>query len=190
MSLHLSYCADFGLSKADVEATPEDLACTAYTRYVLDVGMQQDFFALQLALAPCLLGYGQIAEDIVADPDAVTGEEGNRYWRWVETYIGEDFQAAVAKGREVLEAGAVGLSVRRVEELVEVFAHAIKVSDLLMFVGFCGGAHVSVRWRLGFGIWDLRMRVRVRVMRGELEGFECVASPGSGSRKAQASSCW
>lgn len=130
MSLHISYCHDFGLSQSNLEAQKEDQACTAYTRYVLDVGMQQDWLALQVALAPCLLGYGEIAEDIMKDAGSVKGVERNPYWRWVENYCAEDYQQAVEQGRRILESHATGLSVKRVQELVEVFAHATKVRCL------------------------------------------------------------
>lgn len=32
--LHINYCEGFGISKEDIEASDEDIACTAYTRYV------------------------------------------------------------------------------------------------------------------------------------------------------------
>jgi thiaminase len=32
--LHINYCEGFGISKEDIEASEEDIACTAYTRYV------------------------------------------------------------------------------------------------------------------------------------------------------------
>jgi thiaminase len=32
--MHISYCEGFGISKEQIEATEEDIACTAYTRYV------------------------------------------------------------------------------------------------------------------------------------------------------------
>lgn len=111
LSLHLSYCADFGLSKPDIESQDEDMATTAYTRYVLDIGGREDWFALQIALAPCLLGYGAIAEHLVQDPESK--REGNVYWKWVATYIGEDFKLAMAKGRNLIEKHARTVSTQR-----------------------------------------------------------------------------
>ena len=99
MELHLSYCEDFGITKAQIEGTKESLACTAYSRYVLDVGATQDWLALQMALAPCLLGYGITAERLVAEEGSVSGEKENRYWRWVENYVADDYKEAVRVGR-------------------------------------------------------------------------------------------
>jgi hydroxymethylpyrimidine/phosphomethylpyrimidine kinase len=119
-ALHLSYCEnDFGISASEIVSTPEHQACTAYTRYVLDIGHQQDFFALQMALLPCLLGYGVIARRLYDDPQ--TKREGNVYWKWIENYVAEDYVEAVRLGRELVEKEARKISVHRVEELVEIF---------------------------------------------------------------------
>ncbi|KAF6219465.1 hypothetical protein HO133_003932 [Letharia lupina] len=97
MSLHLDYCAEFGLSKKEVEKQEEHQACTAYTRYVLDIAHSESWFALQMAFAPCLLGYGIIARRLWDDPETVK-EQGNRYWKWIQNYVADDYRAAVEAG--------------------------------------------------------------------------------------------
>lgn len=101
-------------------------ACTAYTRYVLDIGQSEDWFALQVALAPCLLGYGHIARRLFDDPE--TKREGNPYWDWVLQYVADDYTAAVRTGAELMEKHAVRQSPARIEQLVKIFIHATKVS--------------------------------------------------------------
>jgi thiaminase len=96
MNLHLGYCAEFGLSKEDILKVEESQACTAYTRFVLDTGASDDWPALQIALAPCLIGYGVIAKRLFADPKTL--REGNRYWKWIENYVAEDYSEAVVLG--------------------------------------------------------------------------------------------
>ncbi|KAK2072323.1 hypothetical protein P8C59_006682 [Phyllachora maydis] len=125
MSLHISYCQEFGLSKEDMEQTEESEACTAYTRYVLDIGQSQDWMGLQIALAPCLLGYGAVAKHLYSDPRSK--REGNTYWTWIENYVAEDYVAAVRTGSGLLEKHAVQQSPARIEELVKVFVHATKM---------------------------------------------------------------
>lgn len=71
-------------------------ACTAYTRYVLDVGQTGDWLGLQMALAPCLLGYGAVAKMLLHHAD--TKREDNIYWKWIENYNAEDYAEAVALG--------------------------------------------------------------------------------------------
>jgi hypothetical protein len=73
-----------------------NLACTAYSRYILDVGQSEDWLALQMALAPCLIGYGAIAKRLHTEKETL--REGNRYWQWIENYVAEDYTEAVRLG--------------------------------------------------------------------------------------------
>ena len=65
-------------------------------RYVLDIGQSEDWLALQISMAPCLIGYGEIAKRLHADPK--TKREGNIYWKWIENYVADDFTEAVKVG--------------------------------------------------------------------------------------------
>ncbi|KAL1839682.1 hypothetical protein VTJ49DRAFT_1247 [Mycothermus thermophilus] len=127
MELHISYCNGFGISREEMETTEENKGkypCTAYTRYVLDIGNSQDWLGLQMSMAPCLLGYGAIAKQLHADPRSK--REGNMYWTWIENYVGPDYVAAVKAGSELLERHAVLQSPSRIEDLVKIFIHATK----------------------------------------------------------------
>ncbi|KFH43942.1 putative hydroxymethylpyrimidine/phosphomethylpyrimidine kinase-like protein [Hapsidospora chrysogenum ATCC 11550] len=121
-NLHVKYCQSFNITLAEMQATEEH---QAYTRYVLDVGQSEDLTALQIALAPCLLGYLAAAEMLRDHPDTV--REGNRYWAWIENYIAEDYTESVRLGSELLEKAAVLQSPSRIEELVKIFVHATKM---------------------------------------------------------------
>ena len=61
MKLHMKLCAGWGLSPDDLEQATPAIELLAYTRYVLDTGMRGDLLALQVALAPCVIGYAEIA---------------------------------------------------------------------------------------------------------------------------------
>ncbi|KAK7712736.1 trifunctional hydroxymethylpyrimidine kinase/phosphomethylpyrimidine kinase/thiaminase [Botryosphaeria dothidea] len=125
MGLHIKYCEGFGLTKAEIESHEEHQACTAYTRYVLDIGQSEDWFALQIALMPCLIGYGHIARRLYDDQK--TKREGNTYWNWVEQYVAEDYTDAVKAGLDIIERHAVLQSPSRIEQLVQIFIHATKM---------------------------------------------------------------
>jgi len=122
MKLHVEYCEEFGVTKDEIEAHEESQACTAYTRYVLDIGQSEDWLALQISMAPCLIGYAHIAGRLHSDPN--TKRDGNIYWRWIEAYVAEDYTQAVKVGSELLERHAVLQSPSRIEELVKIFIHA------------------------------------------------------------------
>ncbi|KAK4650867.1 trifunctional hydroxymethylpyrimidine kinase/phosphomethylpyrimidine kinase/thiaminase [Podospora pseudocomata] len=125
MELHINYCSGFGISKQDIESCEEKEACTAYTRYVLDIGNSEDWLALQVAMAPCLLGYGDIAKRLFSDPRSKRG--GNVYWAWIKNYVEDDYLLALKTGSDLLERHAVLQSPARIDELASIFIHATKM---------------------------------------------------------------
>ena len=74
----------------------------AYTRYVLDAGMRGDLLTLRVALAPCVVGYAEIAARLAARPDACVAT--NPYRVWIDEYAGAPYQEVAAKARAHLEA--------------------------------------------------------------------------------------
>lgn len=90
MSLHVAYCAAWGLDEASMEGLPEATATMAYTRYVLEKGGQGDLLDLYVALAPCVIGYGEIGARLAADEK--TQRAGNPYASWIEMYASEEYQ--------------------------------------------------------------------------------------------------
>jgi thiaminase/transcriptional activator TenA len=90
MQLHVAYCAQWGISEEQMAATPEDPANMAYTRYVLERGLAGDALDLAVALAPCIVGYAEVATFLMSSPDTVL--DGNPYREWIETYAAEDYQ--------------------------------------------------------------------------------------------------
>jgi len=100
--LHLKYCADWGLDEAAVVATPESTETVSYTRWVLDRGLHGDILDLEVALAPCTVGYGEVALRILADP--ARQAEGHAYQSWIDTYAAEDYQALARAAAERLDA--------------------------------------------------------------------------------------
>lgn len=84
MPLHVQICASAGIDAAALEATEEAPANLAYTRYVLEAGYSGDFLDLMAALAPCVLGYGEIGARLKGS--------GGPYCDWISTYAGEDYQ--------------------------------------------------------------------------------------------------
>ncbi len=91
IGLHIAYCRGWGLSEAAMIAAPEALETVAYTRFVLDRGLAGDRLDLEVALAPCVVGYAEIAAERIADP--ATRLAGNRYREWLEMYAGDEYQS-------------------------------------------------------------------------------------------------
>jgi len=91
IGLHAEYCRGWGLSEAELAGQPEASQTIAYTRFVLDRGLAGDRLDLEAALAPCMIGYADIAAERMADP--ATRLDGNPYREWLDMYAGADYQS-------------------------------------------------------------------------------------------------
>jgi thiaminase (transcriptional activator TenA) len=101
IGLHLRYCRRWDLSEAELAAAPEALQTIAYTRFVLDRGLAGDRLDLEVALAPCIVGYAEIARERLADPR--TRLAGNPYRDWLDMYAGDDYQALARDAAAALD---------------------------------------------------------------------------------------
>lgn len=84
MPLHVQICAGEGIDAAALKVIEEAPANLAYTRYVMAAGYSGDFLDLMPALAPCVLGYGEIGVRLAGS--------GEPYADWIDTYAGADYQ--------------------------------------------------------------------------------------------------
>ena len=80
MRLHVEFCQKWGLTEADMAAEPEAQETMAYTRFVLECGNAGDLLDLHAALAPCILGYGEIGLALAAKGR----DDGNPYQPWID----------------------------------------------------------------------------------------------------------
>lgn len=94
LSLHVSYCRRWGVDERALAEAPEADATMAYTRYVLERGLAGDLLDLQVALAPCIVGYAEIGQRLADDAASVAAD--NPYREWIEMYAGADYQAVAA----------------------------------------------------------------------------------------------
>ncbi len=126
--LHLTYCAGWGLAEADIVGTPETAETVSYTRWVLDRGLHGDILDLEVALAPCTVGYGEVARRILADPGTVL--EGNPYRSWIETYADPGYQAMAEAAAARLDAlGESHGGTARFDRLARDFAEAARLEQ-------------------------------------------------------------
>ena len=101
IGLHVEYCRRWGLSEAAIGAEPEALETVAYTRFVLDRGLAGDRLDLEVALAPCVVGYAEIARERMADP--ATKRDGNPYCDWLDMYAGAEYQDLAREASAALD---------------------------------------------------------------------------------------
>jgi thiaminase/transcriptional activator TenA len=123
MPLHIAFCTDWGLTEEAMAAAPEDMRMVAYTRFFLERGLAGDKLDLDVALAPCIVGYAEIAQGMLADPATVLA--GNPYAPWIEAYAGADYLAAVTAAIGALdELGARRGAAARYSSLLKTFRTA------------------------------------------------------------------
>ena len=126
MALHVEYCTAWGLDEAAMEALPEASATMAYTRYVLEKGGQGDLLDLYVALAPCVIGYGEIGAWLAADP--ATKRDNNPYASWIEMYAGKEYQeVARAHGAALDRLWTFRAGGARLESLARTFEQATRL---------------------------------------------------------------
>lgn len=126
MALHVEYCGKWGLTEPDMAAAPEATATMAYTRYVLERGGSGDLLDLYVALAPCVVGYGEIGARLKADPE--TRFDGNPYANWIEMYAGDEYQeVAQAAVAQLDRIGAARGGGARFGDLVKTFDQATRL---------------------------------------------------------------
>jgi thiaminase/transcriptional activator TenA len=101
IGLHVEYCRGWGIDVAMMESAPEAMETIAYTRFVLDRGLAGDRLDLEVALAPCIVGYAEITAERMADP--ATKLAGNPYKSWLDMYAGGEYQALATEAKMALD---------------------------------------------------------------------------------------
>ena len=126
MDLHVKLCAGWGLSREDLEQAAPAAEMLAYTRYALDAGARGDLLSLKVALAPCVIGYAEIAERLAAMPSAA--DPANPYQVWIAEYAGQAYGALAARARTHLDELAERYATpARETELQQVFTEATRL---------------------------------------------------------------
>lgn len=136
MRLHVGYCREWGLSEAALAGEPEALETVAYTRFALERGAAGDLLDLQVALAPCVLGYAEIGTAL-----AGRSAPGYPYAAWIDAYAGPDYQAAAAAASDALDRiGARHGAAARWPSLVGTFRMATRLESAFWDMGWRAGA--------------------------------------------------
>ena len=140
MNLHVKLCAGWGLSADDLERAPPASEMLAYTRYVLDAGMRGDLLALKVALAPCVIGYAEIAARLASKPNAMAAT--NPYRVWIAEYAGAPYQEVAAKAQGHLDDLANRyVTPAREAELIAIFREATRLEGDFWEMGWRVGRH-------------------------------------------------
>jgi thiaminase/transcriptional activator TenA len=126
LDLHVNYCKEWGISEQELAELPEARATLAYTRYVLDTGNRGDLLDLHVALSPCMVGYGEIANWLNSRAETIRGDS-NPYDAWIAMYESEEFQEAMQAEICWLNERLADVSPARFKELTRIFSDATRL---------------------------------------------------------------
>jgi thiaminase (transcriptional activator TenA) len=108
MELHRGFCERFGITRADLEATPAAPVTHAYTRHLLAVANSGSIGEITASLVPCQAGYAELGTMLAA-----RGEPAQQplYSEWIRAYASAEMQDIAAWACALLdrlgdEAGA------------------------------------------------------------------------------------
>lgn len=125
IGLHVGYCAEWGIPETSLAEVPPSAATLAYTDYVLETGLHGDLLDLHVALAPCIIGYGDIALWLQVQPFLKT--EGNPYTAWIAMYGSPEYQTLVESEIRWLDHQLAGLDDITVDRLSKIFGEATRL---------------------------------------------------------------
>ncbi len=88
MDLHRSYCAEFGVTALELEATRPAPTTVAYTGFLLKTAYHDSYPELIAALLPCQWGYWEIGRHLAegGEPEAAP-----LYGQWIRMYASAEF---------------------------------------------------------------------------------------------------
>lgn len=127
MELHRGFCADFGITVDELEATEPMPATVAYTDHLLRSAYDGDIEVLSAALLPCQWGYDEIGRTLAA---AGKAPEHSFHARWIEGYNSPEYQQMTTWLRQFVdELGAASTDAQR-KRMLDVFRESTKYEYL------------------------------------------------------------
>lgn len=99
IGMYLDFCREWSVPLKEVESAPESVVTIAYSRYILDAAMSGSLAELYAAIAPCLMGYGEIGKRIKEQSFIVD----NPYQPWIDVFSSDDFQAITAQNEAQID---------------------------------------------------------------------------------------
>ena len=123
MDLHRSYCAEFGITPEELEATKPAPTTTAYTSFLLRVAHQQSFGDLVAALIPCQWGYWEIGDHLARRGEP---EEAPLYCKWIQMYTAPEFAALAQQARDLADRVAEPGGPAALESMAEAYLTSMR----------------------------------------------------------------
>ena len=127
MDLHRGYCAEFGISSEELEATEPAPTTIGYTGYLLKVAHQGSFGELVAALLPCQWGYWEIGNHL-----AEKGEPAGAplYCAWIRMYTAPEFADLAQAMRDLCDRIAERAGPAELSAMAEAYVTSLRFENL------------------------------------------------------------
>lgn len=127
MELHRGYCAQFGISRRDLEETQASPTTLAYTRYLLTVAYHHTFPELVAALLPCQWGYWEIGNYL---NQRGLPRHAPLYCQWIEMYASEEFKALADWLRDLADNLARSQNPQGIQKMEDAYLTSLRYEYL------------------------------------------------------------
>ena len=117
---------EMNIDSSSLTALDENIACIAYTRYLLHIGQKGDFLETLCALAPCMTGYAAIGRGMQKNIGA-QALENHPYKKWICLYFENNFQKEAAGFEDFINGYTAQVTEAKRERLAEIFITAVKL---------------------------------------------------------------
>lgn len=123
IAMYLDFCRQWNIPLEQVENAPESAVTIAYSRYILDAAMSGSLAELYAAIAPCLMGYGEIGrrikdEGFIAD---------NPYQSWIDVFSSDEFQVITAQNEAQINTLLADASPAQADKFQRLFNTAARM---------------------------------------------------------------
>ena len=139
MDLHRSYCAQFGITTADLEGAKAAPTTLAYTNFLLNVAHQGSFSELAASFLPCQWGYWEIG-DHLSKHGAAAGAP--LYAQWIGTYTDPEYAALAQWARSKADQLATEASPSEVAKMEETYLTSFRYEYLFWDMAYRGESWV------------------------------------------------
>ena len=123
IGMYLDFCRQWSIPLEQVENASESAVTIAYSRYILDAAMTGSLAELYAAIAPCLMGYGEIGKRI-KEQGFITD---NPYQPWINVFSSDEFQAITAQNEAQINTLLAAASPTQTDKFQQLFNTAARM---------------------------------------------------------------
>lgn len=106
-------------------------ACLRYISYLTAVAATEPYAVAAAAVLPCFWIYADVGHRLAASArEVLSADPSHPYAQWVTTYDAEEFHAAVATARELVDAAAEAATDAQREAMAEAFVIASRYEHM------------------------------------------------------------